>query len=508
MIDCRPLLRCPVAPARIVRPNSSRRAGGLGRVAAALGAVAATLAFPAPAAAHALGGRQDVPIPDWLFAWGASVVLIVSFVALTLAWHRARFEEDGWRPLRGPLAKLAVNPVTDALAGLVAIFLLAVVIWSGINGTDAPDRNFAVTFVFVTVWLGMVVLSLLLGDVFRALNPWRAIARAMGGVFRLVAGQPAPDPPLRLPERWGRWPAVLGLVAFVWLYLVYGQSGFQAAGLTPHTVAVATIVYSVYTFIAMALFGTERWLERGETFSVYFGMFSRLAPLEAREGRLGVRRPLAGLTSWAAMPGSVALVLVSIGATTFDGAQEGALQNQVTGTFEWLVDTGLAPVTALRATNTIFLVGTLAFVTGLFWAGLYGMHTVKGTPETKRLGSLFAHAFVPIALGYLVAHYFSFFIFQIQAQFTYLLSDPLGDGSDLFGTATAGINYGLLGVEPIWYVMVGSLVAGHVLALVLAHDRAISLFGDSTLAARSQYWMLALMVGFTSLGLFLLSQGN
>jgi hypothetical protein len=477
-------------------------------LAAALGALAAALLAPAPAAAHALGGRQDVPIPDWLFAWGASVVLIASFVALSLAWHRARFETDDWRPLRGRLPRLAVNPVTDAVTGAVAVLLLGVVIWSGVNGTDAPDRNFSVTFVFVTVWLGVVVLSLLLGDVFRAFNPWRAIARAIGGVFRLVAGQPAPAPPLRLPERLGRWPAVVGLVAFVWLYLVYGQSGFQAAGLTPHAVAVATIIYSAYTFLAMALFGTDRWLERGETFSVYFGMFSRLAPLEVREGKLGLRRPFAGLTSWATMPGSVALVLVSIGATTFDGAQEGALQSQITATFEWLVDTGLAPVTALRATNTIFLVATLAFVSGLFWAGLYGMHTVKGTPDTKRLGSLFAHAFVPIALGYLVAHYFSFFIFQIQAQFTYLLSDPLGDGSDLFGTATAGIDYGLLGVEPIWYVMVGSLVAGHVLALALAHDRAISLFGDSRLAARSQYWMLALMVGFTSLGLYLLSQGN
>lgn len=271
---------------------------------------------------------------------------------------------------------------------------------------------------------------------------------------------------------------------------------------------MATLVYSAYTLAAMTLFGTDRWLERGETFSVYFGMFSRLAPLEAREGRLGLGRPLAGLTSWATLPGSVALVLVAIGATTFDGAQEGAIQGQITDVFEWFVDSGLAPVTALRATNTLFLAAALAFVAGLFWGGLYGMHTVKGTPGTRRLGSLFAHAFVPIALGYLVAHYFSFFVFQIQAQFTYLLSDPLGDGSNLLGTATAGIDYGLLGTEAIWYVMVASLVAGHVAALVLGHDRAISLFGDSRLAARSQYWMLALMVGFTSLGLYLLSQGN
>ena len=129
------------------------------RAAAALGAAAAALAFPAPASAHALVGRQDLPIPEWLFAWGASVVLIISFVALSLAWHRSRFSDDGWRPVRPWLSRLVVNPVTEVLAGLAGVFLLVVVVWSGLQGTEAPDRNFSVTFVFVTksvpahVWL-------------------------------------------------------------------------------------------------------------------------------------------------------------------------------------------------------------------------------------------------------------------------------------------------------------------------------------------------------------------
>jgi hypothetical protein len=238
-----------------------------GRAAAAIGAAAAALAFPAPASAHALVGRQDLPIPEWLFAWGASVVLIVSFVALSLAWHRSRFEDDGWRPARASLSRLVVNPVTEVLAGLAGVFLLVVVVWSGLQGTEAPDRNFSLTFVFITVWLGMVVISALFGDLFRAFNPWRAVARATGFVFQLVARQPAPAP-LRYPERLGRWPAVAGIVGFVWLELVYGQSGFQAVGLVPHTVAVATLVYTAYTFVAMTLFGSERWLDRGESFSV------------------------------------------------------------------------------------------------------------------------------------------------------------------------------------------------------------------------------------------------
>ena len=103
---------------------------------------------------HALVGRQDLPIPEWLFAWGASLVLIVSFVALSLAWRRTRFEDDTWRPFSGWLSRLVVNPVTEVLAGALGVFLLVVVVWSGLNGTEAPDRNFSLTFVFGAVIFG------------------------------------------------------------------------------------------------------------------------------------------------------------------------------------------------------------------------------------------------------------------------------------------------------------------------------------------------------------------
>ena len=106
------------------------------------------------------------------------------------------------------------------------------------------------------------------------------------------------------------------------------------------------------------------------------------------------------------------------------------------------------------------------------------MHTVRTEHDTRGLGRLFAHAFIPIALAYLVAHYFSLVVFQEQAQFTFLLSDPLGDGSDIFGTAGSGIDYSAISANAIWYVQVGALIAGHVTALVLGHDRALKVYGD------------------------------
>jgi hypothetical protein len=463
--------------------------------------------------AHALVAREDLPIPAWLFAWAASLVLIVSFFALSAGWRRPRFEQDHWRAFGGSVARLLVNRVTEVFAGAVGVGLLGVAIWAGLRGTEAPDRNLILTFVFVTFWLGFPLLSVLLGNVFRPFNPWRAVARAVGAVFEAIAGQRPAH--LRYPERLGRWPAAAGLVAFVWLEVVYG-AGEVSAGLTPHTTAVAALVYSAFTLAMMALFGAETWTRRGETFSVYFEMFSRLAPLEVREGRLGRRRPFSSATSWATVPGSLAVVIASIATTSFDGAQEGALKEPINDTFNSLVDAGLGLTSALRLTDSLYLLACIAGVAALYLLGVRGMRTIRNAPPLAQLRSGFAHTLIPIAFAYLVAHYFSLFVFQEQAQFTYLLSDPLGDGSDIFGTASGGIlgiaengiDYGVLSASAVWYVQVAALVVGHVCGLTLAHDRAVALWGDYRQATRSQYWMLAVMVGFTCFGLYLLSSAN
>jgi hypothetical protein len=457
--------------------------------------------------AHALAARQDLPLPAWLFAWGASIVLIVSFFALSVAWREPRFEEERWRPLGAGLSRSLLGMPAQILCGAIGVFLLGVAIYAGLRGTEAPDRNFALTFVFVTCWLGFPLFSVLLGDVFRPFNPWRAVGRALGGAFSALAGQRPVH--VTYPEALGRWPAAIGLMAFVWLEVVYGPGGGVAVGLSPHITAVAALVYTLYTLTMMGLFGTEKWCERGEVFSVYFGMFARLGSFGAKEGRLGVRRPLSAATKWATVPGSAAVVLASIATTTFDGAQEGAFMNAIEWLFEQISDVGLGTLTSLRLTDTIFMLLCFAGVALVYLIGVRGMASVDGAPSLEKLRSGFAHTLIPIAFAYLAAHYFSLFVFQEQAQFTYLLSDPLGTATtDLFGTADGGIDFRVLSANAIWYVQVGVLVVGHVVALTLAHDRATAYWGDYRQAARSQYWMLAVMVAFTCFGLYLLSVSN
>jgi hypothetical protein len=472
-------------------------------IGAALAVPVAALLFPEVVSAHALVGRKDLPVPAWLFAWGASLVLIISFALLSVAWTTARLQEEDWRPMPGWFSRLVLNPATEAICGLIGVGLFVLVLYSGFRGIEDPTHNFSIIFVFYTFWLGLVLSSVLFGDVFRAFNPWRAIGRTISGGFRLVAGESAPTP-FTYPERLGRWPAVLGVLLFVWLELIAGGG----VAPTPHKVAVAALIYTVVTFACMALFGVEEWIGKGETFNAYFGMFSQLGSFEARDRGVGRRKFLTGAPQWAAIPGAAALVLTSIAVTSFDGAQEGVFSGTIKWTFERCSDLGLSLPDSFRIANSIWLLITVAGVSALYWLGVKGMHTVRGSPPTLELGRSFAHTLIPIALAYLVAHYFSAFLYQEQAQFTYILSDPLGHGSDLFGTAGGGINYGIVSSNTVWYVQVAALVAGHVLALTLAHDRALAVYDNVRHASRSQYFMLAVMVAFTCFGLFLLSQAN
>lgn len=456
---------------------------------------------PAQALAHGLVGRADLPIPEWLFAWGATIVLIVSFVALAVLWPRPRLEPERWRPLASGLGRVVTSPAVEVAAGAIGTFLLAVVVWSGLAGTEAPQANLAPTFVYVIFFLGLVPVSLLLGDVYRAFNPWRAIGRAFAWVTGRVAGGGLPAA-LPYPERLGRWPAAVALFAFVWMELV------AESGNTPASLAVATLIYSAANFLGMALYGVNAWVDRAEGFSVYFNLISRISPLERRGREIGLRRPLSGLAALEPVPGTLAVLMVMIGSVSFDGFTGTETWNSIVPTLQDLWGSlGLGPATTLELTFATGLIASILIVTAFYGLGIAGVRTVGGDMSAPDLRRAFIHSLVPIAVVYAAAHYVSFLLTQGQA-IAFLASDPLGEGWNLLGTATSTIDYGVLGSNATWYLQVGFVVAGHVAGLVLAHDRALVLYEKARVAVRSQYWMLAVMVGFTTLALWLLSQAN
>lgn len=462
-----------------------------------VGAGAMLVAAPDSALAHGLVGRQDLPIPKWLFGWGAAVVLVASFVALAVLWPRPRLEGAPERRVAG------VPRFLDPLAGAIGLAVFVLVVYAGFAGSQTTTNNLAPTAIFVLFWVAIPIASLLFGDVFKALNPWRAAGRAVAWAAAKATrgGLPAPLP---YPAKLGRWPAAIGILAFAWVELVYSGRG------DPSNLAVLALVYVAVQFVGMSLYGIEPWNRHGDGFAVYFGLIARMAPLRWSRDALFARRPLSGLTNLDMVPGTVALVIVIIGTTSFDGFSGGPawsnIAPELTNVFR---DTGFGQATALEFAFTIGLVVVTLIVAGLYRLGVTGMQTVspQGLPA-RDLGARFAHSLVPIGLAYVVAHYFSLLAYEGQ-RIAYLISDPLGDGSNIFGTSSATVDYTWISATAVWYVQVAALVIGHVAGLVLAHERALVSFdGDSQVATRSQYWMLVVMIAFTSLGLWLLSAAN
>jgi heme/copper-type cytochrome/quinol oxidase subunit 4 len=199
------------------------------------------------------------------------------------------------------------------------------------------------------------------------------------------------------------------------------------------------------------------------------------------------------------------VLVTSVGSTAFDGAKEGPLFNHIAVHLQTFFHSlGFSLGTALEIGFVIGLLITIAIVTAIWLAGMEGMPPAKDAHTRQARARTFAHALIPIAAGYLVAHYFSLLAYNGQDVWR-LASDPLGNGSDLFGGADFSIDYGVVSATGIWYVQVGALVVGHVAALALGHDRALELYGSARAATRSQIVMLVLMVAFTCLGLWLLS---
>jgi hypothetical protein len=458
------------------------------------GLILAQALAAAPAAAHGISGRASLPVPAWLFAWAAAIVLVVSFIALSTLWSRPRLQEERLR-------RLARLPIwLPPLCGLIGLGLFAVVIYAGYAGVNSYTANFDPTFIYVIFWIGVPLASVLFGDLFSAFSPWRAAARGARWLARGIGvDRPAP---LAYPRWLGRWPVVAGLLGFGWLELINHHRD------DPSLLASLSLAYFVLMLIGMALFGIETWSDHADSFGGYFKMVSRLALLEVRDRVLYVRRPLSAVAAFPIEPGAVAMVLTSIGVITFDGASNGVVWNTLGPHIQsFFSSLGAGDPGSDELSDSVGMLIALAVVSCFFFLGIFGMRSVSRAYAPRELSHRFVHTLIPIAFAYILAHYFSLLVWQGQA-IGYLASNPLGHHADLFGTAHWHINYNFLGSTAIWYVQVAALVVGHVSGLVLAHDRALSIYRSPLEAARSQYWMLAVMVTFTCLGLWLLSAVN
>ena len=446
--------------------------------------------------AHGVGTRADLPLPLAYVVGGGGLAVVVSFAALGALWRTARLRgADAGRPVPATLRAFVEDRTLRSALRAVTLGVTLLVVAVAFLGDPQVPGNAAPWALFVTFWVGLVPVSLLLGPVWSVLNPLATLYRGLAPLL------PAPRHP-DVPDRWGHWPAALSLAAFTWFELAAPDRS------DPRRVGTFLVGYGAVHLVAAALTG-ERWFSRWDGFAVYSRLLGALAPLGRRaDGRVVWRSPLDGAAAVTRRPGLAATVLVLVGSTGFDG---------VTRTLWWQqgpggggdARTGSAVLTA-----TVGLAATILLVAALYLAATTAAGAIGGY---RGAPGRFGHTLVPIAAGYAIAHYFSLFVFD--GQFTWiLLSDPFATGADLLGLNDASVDYTLVSDRTIALVQVAAIVGGHLLGVVLAHDRAVALArrtGDGAGAGAgtlrrtvlSQVPLLVLMVALTVGALLLLLGG-
>ena len=470
-----------------------------GAFRAAVLALALFVAVSGPAGAHALAQRYDLPLPLGYFLLASGAAVGVSFVILLLFVRRPsagaahNFEER-------PLASGTI-PVAVVIAGRAfLVFTLALIVSAGLFGNQGPFKNIAPVTVWVIWWVGLSLFSAFAGNVWTIFNPWAAVFAAAEKLA--MRWQRPLSPALPYPVWLGAWPACIFLLLFAWLELVANGRD------VPRNIALAIIIYSLVTWTGFVLFGRKAWLQNGEVFSIVFGLFGRFAPLHlsAHAPWAWKLRPYATglLTSEPLSPSMTAFTLLMLATVSVDGLMETPLWRE---TADWIMSgtsDAAKPLTYQLLATLLLIVGPITLA-ALYFATIGLMIRIAPGPDFPAAGGLFVLSLVPIAIAYHLAHYFS--LLAIAGQFIIpLVSDPFGFGWDLFGTTLYRIDIGMVDARFIWYLSVISIVTGHIIAVWLAHRTAFAVYTDAAAARRSQYPMLALMIAYTMLSLWILAE--
>lgn len=462
-------------------------------------------ARPGAAGAHAGGHAFVLLLPTHLYVVGGALVVAASFALVALLPART-FPEPGrlrWRPGTLPLSSRRRRGLSAA-ASLLSLAVVLVLIAAGVLGSRDPLSNPLPLVVWTLWWVGFTYLHALLGNLWAHLNPW-------SGLHWLVTwARGGAPPPFTYPAEMGHWPAVALFLGFAWFELVY------PAPADPAILAGVVSAYLLLHVAGVCCFGVP-WLRHAEPFSVFFRIIGWLAPLGLRERDTDREDPPGGarpeveitlpglrlLSAPALVGGGVAFVLAALSAVSFDGLSR---------TFTWVALLGENPLeypgrTAVKLPNTIGLLGAFA-VLGLAYLAVVRLAGRLAGDRSGQLPGRLVLAVVPIAFGYHFAHYLPVFIVDVQYAIR-AVSDPFARGWDLLGTRDLAVVTSFLTdpgrVYAIWHTQVAIIVVAHVVAVYVAHALALRLGVPDRAAVLSQAPMLALMIGYTLLGLWLLA---
>lgn len=494
--------------------------------------------WPVAACAHGFAVRYDLPLPLAFFLVGAGAVVALSFALLSMFSGPASAGADD-RPAGrdSPLSgRILSSDRVILVLQLCASGLYALVVACALFGSENPYKNFATTFVWVIWWVGMMLVNTFVGDLWALVNPWGAAYALAERILRRLNPGARVSLERPFPERLGMWPAVILFLVFAWLELIWGE------GEDPRKLACVIIAYSLLTWSAMFVFGRSVWLAHGEAFAVVFSVFARFAPaafrvkglggvafcphgVEVVEGKstgcaacfetsppagraIALRLPGIGLLAREPVSASMtALILVLLASVTFDGLFATPLW---TAMYEFLIAFS-ARAPWLPEAWRFYLIATLAFLllpvafAAAFLACCRATAMIAAETAATRVARQFVLTLLPIAIAYHFAHYLLYLLLTGQ-YIVPALSDPFGFGWNLFGTAGYQPDIGLVGAKFSWYTGVVAIVAGHVIAVYLAHRTAQRVFRNRKRILAGQLPMLVLMVAYTMISLWIIAQ--
>lgn len=468
----------------------------------ACGAALAAFALPTVAQAHSFGRSYNLPVPLWLYAWGAAAALLLSFALI--AWfltapHSSRTASNRELPARWTQLGKRLRP----LIRLASVGLLLLAIATGLIGSGDAYRNFNMTWFWIVFVLGLAYLTALVGDVYAQANPWGVMASMADRLWpRFTEGR------FRYPPSLAYWPALALYAGFIWIEL-FGRT-------TPHSLSLWLMAYTAINLVGVWLFGARDWFRHGEFFAVFLRLLGLMSPLHVEHGRLCWRMPFSGLLAARAEHWSLLIFLLfMLSSTAFDGLH---------ATVPWFQVFWSEPLAGLRALagthpteaylklrsihlgfeSLSLLLSPLVYLAAYLACLALAKALLRSTVPLRELALRFAFSLLPIAFVYHFTHYFTL-LFTQGPPAVALLSDPFGIGWNLIGTA--GLGRPLLpDMAWVWHSQVGLILFGHVASVALAHIEALRLFGKRREALISQLPMLVLMMAFTVAGLWILAQ--
>jgi hypothetical protein len=495
------------------------RSRALALASSPLIAATAILAAPAAVAAHALGQVYSLPIPLWLYLAGSGTAVAASFV-VAAAVARPRAARSGYR-----VRQLPAGP---ARAASVLLSVIGLAWWLGtiLAGYFADEFSPLPAILFwIGIWVGLPIVSVVLGNPWPSLSPFRALFGLFERIGRIF-GLERLDAGLAYPPGLARWPAVALLFATGWaeLDLLDGQ--------TPRVVANLLLGYTILTLAGMLLFGRVSWLRNAELFEVLLGWFGRIGPIGRRVVQPDVcegceercdpsscvdcpecataagpadRQPeirpwFAGLTEVRGAGWSdAAFIILALAIVTYDGLSETEFWGSLMTPFFDALWEALSPVTAVLAVQTGGLAAVWLVFLAAFSLAVWLTHSLRdvrqqagGTALGRTVG-IYASTLLPIAAGYMIAHYLTVLV-QAVVWIPTLIADPL---------ATVAPPLDWMPAAAVWYLSVGAIVIGHIVAVVLAHRHALR--DSPTRPILAGLPLVLLMIGYTVLSLWIIA---